>query len=95
MKVFEVNLKNICQKAIKPTHYSFAIVVIKMRVKAVLNCLFFFYEKISHTPKALKALNALSDTKTLRQKHKNANKRISNYFPLRWFLGAFFTFIPL
>ena len=67
----------------------------KNEVKAVLNCLFFFYEKISHTPKALKALNALSDTKTLRQKHKNANKRISDYFPLRWFLGAFFIFIPL
>ena len=49
-------------------------------IKAVLNVLFFFYEKILHTLKALKALKALKDTKTLGQKHKNANKRISDYF---------------
>ena len=53
---------------------------------------FFFCEKISDTPKALKALNG---TKTLGQKHKNANKRISDYFPLRCFLGAFFIFVCL
>ena len=29
---------------------------------------------------------------TLGQKHKNANKQISDYFPLRCFLGAFFKF---
>ena len=39
-------------------------------IRAVLNFLFFFYEKISHAPKALKALKALKGTKTLRQKHK-------------------------
>ena len=44
-------------------------------IKAVLNFLF-FYEKISHTLKALKtlkglkALKALNDIKTLGQKHK-------------------------
>ena len=53
---------------------------------------FFFCKKILH---ALKALKALTGTKTLRQKHKNANKRISDYFPLRYFLGAFFIFVPL
>ena len=39
-------------------------------IRAVLNFLFFFYEKISHAPKAKKAPKALKDTKTLRQKHK-------------------------
>ena len=34
-------------------------------IRAVLN--FFFYKKISHAPKVLKALKG---TKTLRQKHK-------------------------
>ena len=52
----------------------------------------FFYEKISH---ALKALKAPKGIKTPRQKHKNANKQISDYFPLRCFLGAFFIFIRL
>ena len=61
-------------------------------IKAVLNFLFFFYEKILHTLKALKALNG---TNTLGQKHKNANRRISDYFPLRCFLGAFFIFVRL
>ena len=60
-------------------------------MKAVLNS-FFFYEKISH---ALKALKALNGTKTLGQKHKNANKRISDYFPLRCFLRVFLIFICL
>ena len=60
-------------------------------IKAVLNSLF-FYEKISHTLKAPKALNGI---KTLGQKHKNANKRISDYSPLRCFLGAFFIFARL
>ena len=51
-------------------------------IKAVLNSLFFFffYEKISHALKALKALKALNGTKTLGQKHKNANKQITDYF---------------
>ena len=34
-------------------------------IKAVLNYLFFSYEKILHTLKALKALKALNGTKTL------------------------------
>ena len=64
-------------------------------IRAVLNPLLFFCEKISHEPKALKALKALKGIKTPRQKHKNANKQISDYFPLRCFLGAFFIFICL
>ena len=48
-------------------------------IKAVLNFLFFFYEKILHALKAQEALKApkapkaLKGTKTLKQKHKNAN----------------------
>ena len=60
-------------------------------IKVVLNFLFFFYEKILHALKAQEALKApkapkaLKDTKTLGQKHKNANKRINDYFRLRCF----------
>ena len=57
--------------------------------RAALNSLF------SHAQKALKAPKVLNGIKTLGQKHKNANKRISDYFPLRCFLGAFFIFIRL
>ena len=39
-------------------------------IRAVLNFLNFFYEKISHSHKARKAPKALKGTKTLRQKHK-------------------------
>ena len=45
--------------------------------------------------KALKAIKAINSTKTLEQKHKNANKRISDYLLLRCFLGAFFICIRL
>ena len=68
-------------------------------IKVVLN--FFFYEKISHTLgaqkalKALKALKAIKDTKPFGQKRKNANRRISDYFPLRFVLGTFFFFCSL
>ena len=62
-------------------------------VRAVLNFLFFYYEKILHTlkaQKALKALKALNGTKTLGQKHKKLNKWIIDYFPPLWcFLGVF------
>ena len=53
----------------------------------------FFYEKISHTLKAIKAVKALNGTKTLWQKHKNVDKQISGYFPLRCFLEVFFIFV--
>ena len=58
-------------------------------IRAVLNS-FFFYEKISHAPKAPKAPKG---TKKPKQKHKIANKRISGFFPLRCFLRAFFIFV--
>ena len=61
-----------------------------MRLLGQFENFLFFYAKISHAlkahkgqkaQKALKASKALKGTKTLRQKHKNANKRISEYFP--------------
>ena len=39
-------------------------------IRAVLNFLIFFYEKILHAHKAQKAPKALKGTKTLTQKHK-------------------------
>ena len=57
-------------------------------IRAVLNS--FFYEKISHAPKIPKAPKG---TKTPKQKHKTTNKRISDFFPLRCFLRAFFIFV--
>ena len=71
-----------------------------MRLLGQFKLFIFFYKKISYAlkgqkaPKAQKALKALKGTKTLRQKHKNANKRISEYFPYL-FLGAFFAFVRL
>ena len=65
-------------------------------IRTVLNL--FFYKKISHAQialKTLKAPKALKGTKTLRKKAQNANQRISDYFPLRCFLGAFFIFVRL
>ena len=45
-------------------------------IRALLNSLFFFYEKISHAPKAPKAQKALKGTNTLWKstKRKQANK---------------------
>ena len=59
------------------------LVVIKM-IRAILNSLFFLRKDFAHTKstkalKALKALEAIDGTNTPGQKHKNANKRISDY----------------
>ena len=75
-------------------------------IRAVLNFFFFFYEKISHA--RTKGAKSTKSTKKHQkhQKHQkaqrrnqakaqNANKRISDYFPLRCFLGAFFIFVRL
>ena len=67
-------------------------------IKAVLNFLYFFYKKISHALKALKSIKSTKSTKRHKNtwaKAQNANKRISDYFPLRCFLGAFFIFVRL
>ena len=59
--------------------------IINEVIKAVLNSFFF----MNKAQKALKTLKAFG------QKHKNANKGISDYFPLRCFLGVFFIFVRL
>ena len=70
-------------------------------IRTVLNFFFFFYKKILHAPKAQKALKAPKSTKSTKRhkntqaKAQNANKRISDYFPLRCFLKAFFIFVCL
>ena len=59
---------------------------------------YFFYEKFSHTQKAPKAPKSTKNTKRHKDtqaKAQNTNKRISDYFPLRCFLGAFFIFVRL
>ena len=53
-------------------------------MKAVLNL--FLREDFAHiksTKSTKKASKALNGIKILGQKHKNANKRISDYFPIR------------
>ena len=61
-------------------------------IKAVLNFLFFFYEKILHAPKAPKSTKRHKDNQA---KAQDVNRQISNYFALRCFLGAFFIFVHL
>ena len=62
--------------------------------KAVLN-FFFFYEKILHAQKAPKNTKSTKTHKDTQATAQNANRRISDYFPLRCFLGAIFIFIGL
>ena len=68
-------------------------------IRAVLNLLLiFFYEKISHASKAQKSNKSTKSTKRHKDtqaKAQNLNKRISDYFPLGCFLGAFFIFVHL
>ena len=66
-------------------------------IKAVLNFFFFLQKDFARTKstKNTKSTKALKRTKKLRQKHKNSNERISDYFPLRIFLGTFFIFVRL
>ena len=60
-------------------------------IKAVLNSLFFLRKDFAHT----KSTKSTKRHKYTRAKAQNANKRISDYFPLRCFLGAFFIFVRL
>ena len=67
-------------------------------IRAVLNLLIFFYEKISHASKAQKSNKSTKSTKRHKDtqaKAQHLNKRINDYFPLRCFLGAFFIFVHL
>ena len=66
-------------------------------IKAVLNSIFFLRKDFAHTKSTKSTKNSKStkrhkDTRAVAQ---NANKRISDYFPLRCFLGEFFVFVRL
>ena len=63
-------------------------------IKAVLNFLFFLQKDFARTKstKKPKSTKSTKRHKNTRQKYKNANKIISDYFPLRCFLEAFFYF---
>ena len=52
----------------------------------------FFLQKDFARTKSTKSTKRHKDTQT---KAQNANKRISDYFPLRCFLGPFFIFVRL
>ena len=55
-------------------------------IRAVLNFLFFFFTKRFHTHQMHKKDQKHQKYKdATKQKHKNANKRISDFFPLRSF----------
>ena len=76
-------------------------------ITTILNSLFFFYEKILHAQKPQKAEKAQKAQKTqktqkaqgARKNHKNANKRITDFFPLDVFYAhkniAFFVVVRL
>ena len=48
-----------------------------------------------HAPKSTKSTKSTKKHKDTQAKTQNANKRISEYFLLRCFLGAFFIFVRL
>ena len=70
-------------------------------IRTVLNLIFFFYEKILHAPKAPKHKKHQKHQKHQKAqrcnqaKVQNTNNLISDYFPLRCFLGAFFVFVHM
>ena len=59
-------------------------------LRAVLNFSLFFLLKDLAGAKSTKSTKRHKDTQA---KAQNANKRISDYFSLRCFLGAFFIFV--
>ena len=59
-------------------------------IRVVLNSLFFLQKDFAST-KCTKITKSTKDA--TKQKHKNANKQISDFFPLRFFLCTFFIFV--
>ena len=64
--------------------------IINEVIKAVLNSLFLKKKDFAHTTstktqKQLKSQKTKKFTKTFGKKHKNANRRINDYFPLGYF----------
>ena len=62
-------------------------------VKAVLNSLLFFYQKISHAPKAQKAPKSTKSTKSTKR-HKDTQAKTRNA-KNECFSGALFIFVGL
>ena len=60
-------------------------------IKAVLNSLFYFFTKRFRTHQKHQKHQKHKDA--TKQKHKNSNKRISDFFPHRCFLSSFFIFV--
>ena len=64
-------------------------------LRAVLNFSLFFLQKDLAGAKSTKSTKSTKRHKETQAKAQNANKRISDYFSLRCFLGAFFIFVRL
>ena len=64
-----------------------------MRSLGQFQTFFFFTERSHIQQKAQKHKKHKNHKDATEQKHKNANKRISDFFPLRCFLWAFFIFV--
>ena len=65
--------------------------IINEVIRVILESLF-FYKKISQAQKSTKSTKSTKRHKDTQGKAQNAYKRISDYFPLRWFLRTFFNF---
>ena len=62
-------------------------------IRAVSNFLFCFLRKdFAHT-KSTKSTKSIKRHKGTQAQAQNANKQVSDYFPLRCFLGAVFVFV--
>ena len=69
-----------------------------MRLSGQFQTFFFFTKRFRTHKKYQKAQKAPKSTKRHKDtqaKAQNANKQISDYFPLTCFLGAFFIFVRL
>ena len=62
-------------------------------IRALLNS--FFITKSNKNTKSTKSTKSTKRHKDTQAKAQNANERISDYFPLRCYLGAFFIFVRL
>ena len=64
-------------------------------IRATLNLFFFFQKDFTRTSTKMPLSKSTKRTKTLRQKYKNTNKGISDFFPLRLSSCTFFIFAHL
>ena len=66
-------------------------------IRVVLNSKFVFRKDFARTKsaKSTKSTKSTKRHKDTQAKHKNVNKRISDFFPFTCFLGAFYIFVRL